>query len=239
MRIAHLTDIHDHRLTRRDHAMVAALREAAPDLICLTGDFLNIDYYDTPAYTALYELLRALVALGPRYGVYACLGNNDPPGNTRAVLHRAGVRVLNQNAVVVPVEGRRMQILGARTSANADWQADLPRFREAVRAAEREGRADLCLLLYHTPDLAPQAANAGVDLYLCGHTHGGQVRLPFVGALRTASRFGQRYAMGLHRLPNGGYIYTSRGVGFEGLGFPRVRVLCPPQVALFDVTIGE
>jgi len=87
--------------------------------------------------------------------------------------------------------------------------------------------------------MVPQAAAAGVDLYLCGHTHGGQVRLPLIGALRTAPRFGRQFVMGLNRLPSGGYIYTNRGAGFEGMYLPRLRVLCPPEVAVFDLTVGE
>ena len=237
-RLAHLSDIHVERLTRRDEAMLARLRQARPDLILLTGDYLNIDYYDKESYATLRALMAGLAALGPRYGVYGTLGNNDPPAETRAALDETGVRLLDNTAVSLEIDGRQVQIVGVRTNEDADWQADLPRFRAAVAQADAAGRPDLRILLYHMPDLAPQAANAGVDLYLCGHTHGGQIRLPLIGALRTASRFGKRYVMGLNRLPNGGYIHTSRGTGFEGMGIPRARVLCPPEVALFDVTIG-
>ena len=115
-----------------------------------------------------------------------------------------------------------------------------PSWKAAEQADAQAPRTppDLRVLLYHTPDLAPQAAAEGVDLYLCGHTHGGQIRLPGLGALLTASRFGNRYALGLQRLPNGGYIYTTSGTGFEGLGLPRLRVLDPPEVAVFAVTVG-
>jgi predicted MPP superfamily phosphohydrolase len=239
LRLAHLSDIHVERLTRRDEAMLLRLKRARPDLILLTGDYLNIDYYDKASYATLRALMAALAALAPRYGVYGTLGNNDPPAETRAALDATGVRLLDNTTVSLEIEGRRVQIVGVRTNEDADWQADLPRFHAAVAQADAECSPDLRILLYHMPDLAPQAANAGVDLYLCGHTHGGQIRLPFIGALRTASHFGKRYAMGLKRLPNGGYIHTSRGIGFEGLGIPRARVLCPPEIALFDVTIGS
>ncbi|HUS14675.1 MAG TPA: hypothetical protein VM536_06605, partial [Chloroflexia bacterium] len=109
----------------------------------------------------------------------------------------------------------------------------------AAADAAAQGQPDLRILLYHTPDLAPQAAAAGVDLYLCGHTHGGQVRLPGLGALLTGSRFGQRYVLGLNRLPSGGSIHTTRGTGCEGLRLPRLRGLCPPEIAVLDGAVSE
>jgi predicted MPP superfamily phosphohydrolase len=81
----------------------------------------------------------------------------------------------------------------------------------------------------------PQAIEHGIDLYLCGHTHGGQVRLPVIGAVLTSSRLGRRYVMG-HYHEGRTHLYVSRGVGFEGLGAPRVRLFCPPEITL--ITLG-
>ncbi|MGI8587222.1 MAG: metallophosphoesterase [Chloroflexia bacterium] len=238
LRLAQLSDLHVERLTRREDAAVAMLRKLRPDLILLTGDFLSIDYYDVASYEALRELMTAIGGLAPPLGVYACLGNVDPPQLVATLLDGTGVRLLEDTAVTLPMEEQRVQILGAATSRGHRWEFDLPHFEAAVAAADAQGAADLRVLLYHTPDLAPQAAAAGVDLYLCGHTHGGQIRLPLLGALRTGSRFGRRYVIGLNRLPNGGYLYTNRGLGFEGMHLPRVRFLCPPEVAVFDVSLG-
>jgi len=91
------------------------------------------------------------------------------------------------------------------------------------------------VLMYHSPDLMPVAARLGVALYVCGHTHGGQVRLPRYGALVTSSRYGKHYEMG-HYHEGSTHLYVSRGVGFEGLGAPRVRFLCPPEVTLWHLT---
>ena len=76
------------------------------------------------------------------------------------------------------------------------------------------------ILLYHAPDLMPQAADHAIDLYLCGHTHGGQVRLPGHGAILTSSQYGKRYEMG-HYSKGQTHMYVSRGVGMEGLSAPR------------------
>jgi predicted MPP superfamily phosphohydrolase len=83
----------------------------------------------------------------------------------------------------------------------------------------------------------PAAVEAGVDLYLAGHTHGGQLRLPFFGAIVTASIYGKRYEMGAYRQGDT-LLYVSRGVGMEGKGAPRARFLCPPEVVLCTL-MGE
>ena len=89
------------------------------------------------------------------------------------------------------------------------------------------------LLLYHSPDLAPNASRNGIDLQLSGHTHGGQVRLPVIGALYTGSLYGKRFEAGRY-LVNGMTLYTSRGLGMEGAIAPRVRLLCRPEIILWE-----
>jgi hypothetical protein len=89
-------------------------------------------------------------------------------------------------------------------------------------------------LLYHTPDLMPHAARLGVTLYLAGHTHGGQLRLPIYGAMATSSRWGKRYEMGRYQ-EHKTILYVNRGIGMEGLGAPRARFLAPPEVVLWEL----
>lgn len=90
------------------------------------------------------------------------------------------------------------------------------------------------VLLYHTPDLAPEAAAQGIDLQLSGHTHGGQVRLPFFGAIYTSSLYGKRFESGRRQVQNL-TLYITRGIGLEGKGAPRVRFLCSPEVILWEI----
>ncbi|MCJ7739225.1 MAG: metallophosphoesterase, partial [Anaerolineae bacterium] len=113
-----------------------------------------------------------------------------------------------------------------------DRGRDAPRLDQLLEA---DSEACFTVLLYHTPDLMPEAAAAGVDLYLCGHTHGGQIRLPLFGALVTSSRFWKRYEMG--RYEDGRTtMYVSRGIGMEGLGAPRARFLAPPEIVAWDIS---
>jgi predicted MPP superfamily phosphohydrolase len=92
----------------------------------------------------------------------------------------------------------------------------------------------LRIFLYHSPELMPEAVLHNINLYLCGHTHGGQVRLPLIGPLLTSSQLGRRYVMGLYQ-EKGTHLYVSRGIGLEGLSAPRVRFLAPPEMTLITL----
>ena len=134
------------------------------------------------------------------------------------------ITVLRDEGVLLDVRGQTIRLLGV----TCEW--------DPVRAARRLDRAlstrpepVFTLLLYHSPDIMPDAAERGVDLVLAGHTHGGQVRLPLYGAVITSSVYGKRYEMGRYR-EGQTMMYVSRGLGMEGLSAPRVRFLCPPEV---------
>ena len=142
-------------------------------------------------------------------------------------------------------EARGIIHLGA-TSMDIEDNVDALRLRNGLGlelTALRALLADLpagafSLLLYHTPDLMPQAAAAGVDLYLAGHTHGGQIRLPVIGALFTNIRSWKKYERGLYHV-GGTSMYVSSGIGLEGRGGPRARFLCPPEIVAIDLRFGS
>jgi predicted MPP superfamily phosphohydrolase len=91
------------------------------------------------------------------------------------------------------------------------------------------------VFLFHTPDLVEDVSHCGVDLYLCGHTHGGQLCLPGGIPIVTGSLLGRRFARGRVEL-GATTIYTARGLGFEGLGAPRARLFCRPEITLWEIT---
>ena len=105
----------------------------------------------------------------------------------------------------------------------------------AHRSTLREVPTDAySVMLHHTPDLVESLDRCGVDLYLCGHTHGGQVAAPFYGAIITFSKFGKKYESGLFDV-KGTTLYVNRGIGMEGGKAPRVRFCSRPEVAVFDI----
>jgi predicted MPP superfamily phosphohydrolase len=230
IKILHISDLHVERLTRREAKLLALVEEAAPDLILITGDYLNLSYTrDKKAHSQVSQLLAQLSA---PHGVYAVLGS--PPVDERdvvpALFKELPISLLvNESAVVSLDEQRHLVILGL------DCTHHLPTDAAALsRLATTSPNHQPNVLLYHAPDLMPEAAGLGIDLYLCGHTHGGQVRLPLLGAILTSSQLGKRYEMGLYR-EGKTHLYVSRGVGLEGLSAPRVRFLAPPEISLISL----
>jgi len=90
------------------------------------------------------------------------------------------------------------------------------------------------IFLYHSPDLIEDVKDSNVDLYLAGHTHGGQVCLPFYGAIITFSKFGKKYEAGRYKVGDA-ELYVNRGLGMEGGKAPRVRFFARPEIAVFDI----
>lgn len=224
VRIVQLSDLHVERLTLRERALPFLVADLAPDILVLTGDFLNTSYNQDPqARDELCHLLKEFHAPG---GIYAIWGTVevDHPDFLRPALEQAGVIVLEDRSVEVEIRGHRLWILGVSCSKSLD--ADGVRLQALMNDAPPLA---FRLLLYHRPDLMPQAAAMGVDLFLAGHTHGGQWRIPGFGAVLTSSRFWKRYEGGYYH-EGDTHLYVSRGIGMEGFGTPRTRLFCPPEV---------
>jgi uncharacterized protein len=228
LRVLHLGDLHTERLTDRERQVVALAREMAPDLILFSGDFLNLsNVYDPVAWEAVRTVFGQLSA---PLGVYAVTGSPpvDEPEVVPQLVRGQTFRWLQDEKVTLDHHGQAFDLIGV-TCTHKPFE-DAPRLTPLVDADPQRFK----LLLYHTPDLAPQAADLGLDLQLSGHTHGGQVRLPVIGALYAGSLYGKRFEAGRRQL-DGLTLYVTRGIGLEGQGAPRVRFLCPPEVILWEI----
>jgi predicted MPP superfamily phosphohydrolase len=226
LRLLHISDLHIERVTARERRLLRWVEQLAPDVIVITGDYLNISFtHDETAQRQTRQWLGRLRAPG---GVYAITGSPsvDPPQVAARLLGDLDLTWLRDEVTSLAWHGRRLHIVGLECGFDAQGDA-----RKLSRLLNGRAADAFTLLLYHTPDVMPAAVAAGVDLYLAGHTHGGQLRLPFFGAVVTASIYGKRYEMGAYRQGDT-QLYVSRGVGMEGKGAPRARFLCPPEVVL-------
>jgi predicted MPP superfamily phosphohydrolase len=258
VRVLHVSDVHIERFGRREEQLVQLVRSAAPDILVFTGDYVNLSYVDDPiAHADARRLLEALVGDAdtlPPGGAFAVLGSPPVDRNSVPLFDGLPVRLLRDEVAVIdlPVaedadrvgtlredsdcgtdgaakEPRQLALLGLDCTHNPGQDAG----RLAALAAQAPAHA-FRLLLYHSPELMPVATELDINLYLCGHTHGGQIRLPLYGALLTASKLGKRFEMGHYQLGST-HLYVSRGVGLEGMGAPRVRLFCPPEITLFSL----
>lgn len=225
LRIALLTDLHvgeftSPRLVRRAVRRAMAL---TPDLVALAGDFAA-----SPG--ALRAALVELERLSAPLGVYAVPGNHDYGDVGIRAWHEAlaehpGITDLTNRAVVLGRGRARLCVAGVD-----DFAEGAPRLDGLPPPEAR----DITILLAHNPDQAERCRRHfdAVDLILSGHTHGGQVRAPLLGALVNPARHSDLYEEGVRRRP-WTQVYVSRGIGTTGLPF---RFLARPEVAVLTLT---
>ncbi|MCA9917111.1 MAG: metallophosphoesterase [Anaerolineales bacterium] len=231
IKVLHISDLHVERLTDREFEVLKLAREAKPDLIVISGDYVNLSYNRDPE--TLKQVRQLLRQLSAPYGVFATLGS--PPVDLRETVvpifdDLPNVTLLRYGWQEVALgNGRSLTVMGMDCSH--DLPIDAGRLDRLVSAVPHDVPQ---LLVYHSPELMPEAAEHGIDLYVCGHTHGGQVRLPFIGPIFTSSQLGRRFVMGLYKMGHT-TLYVSRGIGLEGLSAPRVRFLCPPEMTLITI----
>jgi uncharacterized protein len=222
-KIVQLTDIHaDRWMTEaRLGRIVEAVNRQAPDLVTLTGDYV------TKAASTYGPNLRAFRHLKTKDGTLAVLGNHDHwadkdgSGTTvlTNILEESGVRVLFNEVQSIERSGQQLNIAGVGDV----WaqQQDLP---QVLRTLPEQGAA---IMLVHEPDYAEETSpTKRFDLELSGHSHGGQVHIPFMK--RVLPPLGKLYPAGQYQV--GDMIqYTSRGIGVAGL---RVRLNCRPEITI-------
>lgn len=237
--IAQLSDFHLGSYVSVEHVRhsVELANSLRADLIVLTGDFV----YQSESYSA--SCAQELALLRAKYGVYAVLGNHDIWTNADEVANKlsdVGIVVLRDEMLSLDIESTHLWLLGIEdTGHTGGFFGD---FREMWKGAAEElvlmlkaiPADEPRLLLVHNPDFTEMLPEGRIDLALCGHTHGGQVRIPFFGAPIVPSCFGQKYAQGLVDGPHT-LVYVNRGIGLIP---PAVRFNCRPEITVLYLRRG-
>lgn len=216
--IVQIADLHCDLKARNEDKLAEIINPLKPDIIVFTGDAIN-------SLEGLPVFKLALRRLDAGIGKYGVTGNIDEwfwPGVD--LFEGTGFRRLNRESIQLSKDGETFFISGLN-------YGEAERAGEALRAVPPDA---FNILLYHSPDLIEDLKGMDVDLYLAGHTHGGQVALPFYGAIIALSKYGKKYEAGKYVVA-GTTLYVNRGVGMEGGIVPRIRFFARPEIAVFNI----
>jgi predicted MPP superfamily phosphohydrolase len=222
--LVHISDIHVGSLGYRERRAIDIIDDAQPDIIVLSGDLVR-------GADNARDLETFLGSLHARYGKFLVWGNHDysdgVPGTWGPeVVRRAGFTLLRNSSRAIDYPGGKIVIAGLDDPITGHDNLRL--------AMTRVSRRDACILVSHTPEVVRSLGNWDIDLVLAGHTHGGQVRLPLVGALWVP--FGTRdHLEGWFDVPPGVRLHVSRGLGWSWL---PIRFFCRPTIDIITLRAG-
>jgi uncharacterized protein len=226
IRIAQISDIHmggwmDSERLRR---IVELMLEQKPELILITGDFLTGHGFGSSHREPVSDLIQVLAPLATTVPVFAVLGNHDYWTDAQAVremLSSCGITDLTNSVFTLTRDNGKLHLCGV----DDVWAGDV-KLDEVIARLKDDSPA---ILLAHEPDFADTSAATGkFDLQVSGHSHGGQVVLPFFGP-PILPYLGNKYPGGLYQVENM-LQYTNRGVGMLS---PAIRFNCPPEITIF------
>ncbi len=229
--VALISDTHMGQFRHGDwmRTVVERINYLQPDLVLIAGDVVSVP--------GGIGALRPLKDLHAKYGAYAVLGNWDYRAgavDVRRGIESQGVEVLTNESAIIDVNGTPLQLIGLddATYGKPDITAALiTDVKGEALVPPPEGTPKI--VLAHNPDAERDAETAGAALLLAGHTHGGQIRLPFIGAIvKLPTTIGQRYDKGLFEVGPTQMFITS-GVGESSA---RARLFNLPEIALLKIT---
>lgn len=219
LRIVQLSDLHLHKPEKYHERIAATVASLRPDIILLTGDFFE----QSRNLEGVLTFLRTLRAPS---GIFAVQGNWEywarlEGENLRRQFTRANVTLLINRRRDIQIRGVALSILGLDYPSSADQVSGL------VHASSPDR---FNIMLSHVPAFDHQRLDGRIDLILAGHTHGGQIRLPWLPPLYLP-RFSGAFVAGFYKVGrNSTPLYVNRGLGTSAL---PVRCLCPPEITLF------
>jgi hypothetical protein len=234
LRIAQLSDIHFSSFMTTSHldSVIELTNAQKPDLVLLTGDFVTATHKREKNANAerAWPCADVLRKIESSLGSFAVLGNHDYDTNPDVVAEAlsAGsrIQVLRNRAVALERGGARLWLAGID-----DVTAHFAKPHVAMRGVPKQ---ECTLATVHEPDFADEMRKFSVDFQISGHSHGGQIRFPGVGALYLPP-WGRKYPLGHYQIGEM-QLYTNRGIGVIGL---PMRFMCPPEITVFTLNAGS
>ena len=225
--IVHLSDLQTVGICAREREALRRVNELEPALIVVSGDYMA-GPFDHPE-SGIAAARTFLAGLRARHGVVVVAGHSEPDDVRARIFEGLDLTYLRNEELVIDLEGgRRLTLLGldVEEPSTASWRG-----REWGPRTAR-------LVVSHVPDESLGLDGLGVDLHLAGHTHGGQIAIPGLGAPMTLSELPRKYARGLHVLGDH-WLNVCAGLGMEGNHAPRIRLFCPPEFCAIELVGSE
>lgn len=230
LKIVAISDVHggsSFMTESRIQKIVEMANQQQPDLIVLLGDFVSQQRANRDLLKMDSETIaKNLKGLKAKHGVYAVLGNHDWWFNGNKVqkdLEANGIRVLENDVALITVNNQIFWLWGIPDF----WT----RFMDFGPAFKKMDKLAPIIAITHNPDVFPILPDR-VSFMIAGHTHGGQVSIPFIGSPIVPSRYGQRYVKG-HIVENNKHLFVTTGVGTSGL---PVRFRVPPEIVVLTLS---
>jgi uncharacterized protein len=224
IRLLQISDVHNKRSLNSNQQLIKLTKEAQPDIVVITGDLIDDN---TKNLDNVYELVEEIAAINPR--IYFVTGNHEWRGGLAEELmiglSKRGVTILDNKNEFVKIRNLSLNLCGV-----ADWTSGRLELNEALKGAESD---IYTVMLAHDPWIINDYKDFVPDLTLSGHTHGGQIRLPWVGAIvAPGQKLFPELDKGFYNLENDKFLYIDSGVGTSE--FP-IRYLNRSQITLITI----
>lgn len=239
IRVVFIADTQTDTISDYEIRAFRKMNQLKPDLLIFGGDYLQVYGRKTSQEQELHERFRnALQAekFDPPLGAFAICGNNEAgEKNFQLLFENTGFQAISKTKTI--------DLGPVVLSVLSLWDSTLAKYyngkRPKVFLKTDEEKEKFHIMAGHVPSFALVETDA--DLLLAGHTHGGQVIIPFYGAILTGSptrgeaKYPRSWVSGMHTLPNGSRLIVTRGIGMERGWAPRIRFLCKPEISVIDI----
>ncbi len=230
-KIVHLSDLHIDEIGKREKKLPEMVNAVGADAIFLTGDYTNTAAGDKNAAVVVSQFEA-------RHGIWGVMGNWDSRKMADA-LEEVGVEMLMGEVDTIEVDGSALGIIGLRLEDALPFYSVEQQSKIIAGLKEQLPEGAPVILLEHLPRVIRAAKEQDIDLVLAGHTHGGQVRIPFGPAIITLSDLGVWISKGLYEFDDT-YLHINPGIGLEpGPDWIQVRFWCRPEITVITLLAEE
>lgn len=229
VRIVHISDIQSEKVGKHEKRAFALVESLKPDLILFTGDLLQ-PHYPATIDSELPKTIELFKTLKPPMGIYGVYGDVDNRIRRLPPEKLGNLKMLELSDVALSEGNTHMRIFGLPLKTSKGYE-----YKIVHEWFNKVSKDEFTIVLGHRPDYVLFVNDLPIDLCLAGHTHGGQIVIPFYGPVEILSKVPKSMASGFHKIGKT-QINVSAGVGNEhAANLPAIRINCPPEITLIEL----